>query len=204
MSTEKNVHSFAFLKNEFESAEKNYLKIESRAKSKVTHWVWASGPIYRLEPWDIERNGFKEGEVLTKEPKQKKNKYCYGKSKDESILVIRRGVGEDLFEDEFCFFDKNTITCYRYNSFKEPVNIKSRLVDHDRIKETLLVGEAGSRKEVFVYQGEQLIQIQVEEYDTFDSPVSSTYLANFDYDNKGLISIFYKFPNGFERYQFHR
>lgn len=205
MSIEKSMHSLGNLTKEFKSAEGRYLEIESETQKKITDWTWASGPIHRMEPWEIERNGLKEGTVLNKEPEQKKNKYCYGKDNDGKIVTIRIGTEfEDSFEEEFYFFGENTILSYRYNTFQEPVNIRSRLINHGQIAETLLVGEMGSRKESFIYQDKLLNRIQVEEYDAAGSTASSAYSAEFNYDNKGLVSIVYKFPNGFERYQFHR
>ncbi len=135
--------------------------------NKVPHTeIWSTGVLHEIEPMENNRAGFKRGKALKSAPAKTKGKCLQYLDANHRLIYRKTGTElPDCFHEDFFIHEDQSITGLHFGASrsKELLHAKIRMLDQGRVTETSSYGKYGTRTEAFKYDGDRLIEVEVEE-----------------------------------------
>lgn len=187
------------LTSDFINAPSAYADRLAYAKTHLQKELWSGGPLLHADPFDFERNGFQPGKLSKQRPANTNKKHCYWLDEQDKLLAIRKGLDiPDKFYEEFFFPEDGLLkSClYSYSPIVGVINVKTRLVQNDRLSELFSLGKHGSKHETYHYEQDKLTKIKTEQWS--DEGIGPSFNTIFEYKNGQLREIVNEFENGYK------
>jgi len=190
------LQEFKFESNRFDS---NLAIVSAKAMKEI----WTSGPVFNVDPFDYERNGFKKGTILKKSPSNTNKKLCYFLTGSEHIVMIKTGIEiPEHYYTEFFFYNNPFLKSVLYGTDREMINIKIREVEDGRITKLFMKATLGSREEKYYYDDRKLVSINVKQW---EGEVEKTgFNALFIYNGDELDEVVNVYSNGYRDMKYKR
>jgi len=182
----------------------NYGEIENDyyeiVMSNFSYKKISKGRLFNIRPFEAQQAGFKLGRELKKLPKAIKNTYVYYFNNENKVLLIEiYGQTENIINREYYFYTDNMIESIYFNSGTKSVrNIALSKIENGLITETINYGRVDSSVSTYIYQGDLLIEIDVQQRTHTQPDNIIPYKVYFEYKDGSLDKIIDKHPNGYE------
>lgn len=179
--------SLAALKRLLSAAAKEYTARKAHAEAAVEEHAWATGPLFSIVPFQLERRAGWAPKRLKSAPAKKAGQFEFGFDRDGRLRVIRqhtdnRGHAYETFID----WDDEGATSVRYDYDPNPKvvsNVARLFVEEARPTKYLLQSKGGPVTETYQYKGDHLVRIRV------DAPREKPRIYRLSHGAKGLRSI---------------
>jgi hypothetical protein len=115
-------------KSRFEQAKRRYDELRSAVCKRWREERWATGPVFSLEPFGLERmSGRRHGRALKARPKVYGGKACLRLSADGNVLCEERYLPDGTCYEEFLEYELNQVrsTLFDYYTDKDVINVQS-------------------------------------------------------------------------------
>ena len=107
-------------------------KVESLNSSDEKIISWSKVNAFSVIPFYNELTGFKSGEMLYKEPRSKKNIYCYLSKEEDIYKVISYNSKGEIEDVSFIIRDENQLLEIRKNYRGEFVSLAKTFLDDEK------------------------------------------------------------------------
>lgn len=179
--------SLAALKRLMSAATSEYAARKARAQAAVKTRAWATGELFSIVPYWLERRSGFVPKRLKAAPAKRAGQAEFGFDQEGRLRVIRehansRGHAYETFVD----WDDEGATSVRYDydpKYKVASNVARLFVDDGRPTKYLLQSHRGPVRETYHYKGDRLVRIRHE------PPGEKARVYRLSYGAKGLRSI---------------
>jgi hypothetical protein len=147
---------------ELKNKEKEYNTIKELCESKIVNWQWATFDIFSLQPYFFERNNFKKGRLLKREPNILINKVKIGFDINSSIVVSQDYTKFKMqFYENFYIYHNDEVFGYRfsYHPEKDLISTEYAKYNNNKIIEFSRLGIYGYCHEKYIYEGNMTTEI---------------------------------------------
>lgn len=141
-----------------------YASLKPECEELVEQWEWASGPIYRLEPYWFELHRRKRGRKLSVRPENINNQYEYGIDVSGYVVIQRRYIdsgGQTSCEVTLTVYSSGEIYEYVFDSdeTKRLTAVKHAFLTRNRIDRLYVWTEVRVLLTSYEYEGDQLTHV---------------------------------------------
>ncbi len=182
----------------FAAAEANYTALKRRCESEVVCWRWAREGCFSPYPYWFERERFSRGEVVAREPVDKRHHHAYGLDSRGWVVVERQHTAEAqrYYETFYAHSDDGGFLThavrYHHDGSGRPINVET--FEHEPRTGALLVAERraqyGCSRERYRHEGGHITRIDVDYSEIVEgkvTPLTPYQRVEIDHDLLGRV-----------------
>lgn len=164
-------------------------KVESINSSDEKIISWSKVNAFSIIPFYNELTGFKSGEMLYKEPRSKKNIYCYSSKKEDIDKIISYNSKGEVEDVSFIIRDEAQFIEIRKNHRGEFVSLAQTFLDGEKkpVKSFFVNDDDNAVGYYYFYAGNKIEEILSVD---INSPLPYVLLSCL-YDEEGEIKEIY-------------
>ena len=150
---------------------------------------WSKTNAFSIIPFYNELTGFKTGEMQYKEPKNKKNAYCYLSDSEVVKKIFSYNAKGNIEDTSYIIRDENEILEIRQNSRGEFIAISKTILDNENRALTSYFANDDDNASgyYYIYDGDRISEILTV---SNHSPLPYVILS-CEYDENGAINKIY-------------
>jgi hypothetical protein len=152
----------------FKKAKARRPALKKESEAAVVRWEWATGPLHEIEPFYFERHRQARGRPLPSAPagKPPAGIHSYGFDARGNLRVAHQYNEVGRYET-FLVHGEGTIESWHYSyGDAAPINVRRYELEDHRIVRMRTCAAQGRGTERYTYDGERLVAIDGEHWDT--------------------------------------
>jgi hypothetical protein len=182
----------------FAAAEGDYASLKRRSEARVVVWRWTREGCFSPYPYWFERERFNRGEVLAREPVDKRQHHAYGLDVRGRVVVERQHTAEAqrFYETFYEHSEDGGVRThgvrYHHDGSGRPINVET--FEHDAVSGALLIAERraqyGCSRERYRREAGRIGSIEIDYSEIVEgkvTPLQPYQRVEIDHDPLGRV-----------------